>query len=116
MTKGVKNIILGVTVGAVISAGIVLCKTNKHNELQLKSQETQLESPKIEKVIVYNDGSMTFLMDFPEEYGIEEEPYIEQRPDDVLYIEVYNENGEKEIVLPTETLEQEPVQKKIKKY
>lgn len=116
MTKGVKNIILGVTVGAIISAGIVLCKTNEHNELQLKSQETQLESPKIEKVIVYNDGSMTFLMDFPEEYGIEEEPYIEQRPDDVLYIEVYNENGEKEIVLPTETLEQEPVQKKIKKY
>ena len=34
----------------------------------------------------------------------------------MLPFDVYNENGEKEIVLPTETLEQEPVQKKIKKY
>ena len=60
--------------------------------------DREIEEIKIDQVIVYNDGSMTFLMNFPEEYGIDNSDYELERVDEIDYIEYYNEDGTKTIV------------------
>ncbi len=117
--SGIKNFVLGVIVGSIISCGIGMHLSKDNNrELTVKSipntseKETKLEDPKLERVIVYKDGSMRLLLDFPEGYDIDEEPYLETRPDDILYTEIYNDVGEKETIYSLESSEPKLVHKK----
>lgn len=101
MKKGVKNLIIGGTVATLLAtAGYVLTKDAPEDIVITKPIATPkpTEDIRIDRVIVYNDGSMTFLMDFPEEYGINNDDYIEEKEDQIDYIEIYEEDGTKTII------------------
>ena len=102
MKKEIRNLAIFGTVVALLATGGYVLKKNltKDVEKDLRAQEEQtreFEEIKIDQVVVYNDGSMTFLMNFPEEYGIDNNHELE-RVDEIDYIEYYNEDGTKTIV------------------
>lgn len=97
MKKVLKNVAIGVIVGTIIAGGAYALKKSSLNSDRYVKQETDLPDPTLEKIIVYNDGSMRFFFDFPEEYNIEKkDDYVEEREDEIDYIEIYNEDGTKE--------------------
>lgn len=103
MKKEIRNLAIFGTVVALLATGGYALKKNltKDVEKELIDPEEvtrEIEEIKIDQVIVYNDGSMTFLMNFPEEYGIDNSDYELERVDEIDYIEYYNEDGTKTIV------------------
>lgn len=91
MKKEARNLLIGAVVTVLLSTGTVVLRHNMNK----KEPEKKTGDPRIERVIVYKDGSMQFLMDFP---GVEEEPYVEKREDEIDYIEVYNLDGTVEVI------------------
>lgn len=91
VNKEARNLIIGAIVTVLLSTGTVVLKHNMNK----KEPEKKTGDPRIERVIVYTDGSMRFLMDFP---GMEEDAYVEEREEKIDYIEIYNEDGTTEIV------------------
>ena len=90
MNKLIRNLVIGAVVTTMLATGAIVLKKKMESKNVDKST---FADPRIEKVIVYKDGSMEFLLDFPEEYGLEEDTYVEQREDEIDYIEIYNEDG-----------------------
>lgn len=99
MKKVLKNVAIGVMVGTIVAGGAFALKKAKLNSGRLVKEESlaDLPDPTLEKIIVYNDGSMRFFFDFPEEYNLEKkDDYVEEREDEIDYVEIYNEDGTKE--------------------
>lgn len=95
MKKVVRNLVLGSIVATILATGAFMLKKKTDDR---NIDKSTLDDPRIEKMIVYKDGSIQFLLDFSEEYGLESEPYIEKREEEIDYIEIYNEDGTKEII------------------
>lgn len=105
MNKKYRNLMIGSAVAVLLATGVNFALNREAPEdLIIESKPMTTATPKpiqevrIDRVVVYNDGSMTFLMDFPEDVELENNTYIEEREDEIDYIEIYEEDGTKTII------------------